>query len=52
MRNMLFLQSNERKTYTPADAILGALEESGDARRYDINGTGQIQHFQFLVAEG
>lgn len=25
-----------------ADALLGALEESGDAQRYDINGAGRI----------
>ncbi len=28
--------------YVVSDALLGALEESGDAQRYDINGSGRV----------
>lgn len=38
--------------YFVSDALLGALEESGDAQRYDINGTSRIQTVSVAVETG
>lgn len=40
------------EAYVAADALLGALEESGDAQRYDINGTGRIVYVSIPIEAG